>query len=82
MGRYHQTDDLVFQKLRATGEDSWNQQANPQATFTQFLIRPFLEKSVASIAKPLTALSAMDIGCGTGPISMSLCPGEHLDRGR
>jgi 2-polyprenyl-3-methyl-5-hydroxy-6-metoxy-1,4-benzoquinol methylase len=72
MSRYYQTDDRVFQKLRAAGKTSWDEQADPQASFDNFVMRPFLEESLAGSAKPLDGLSALEIGCGSGPVSCFL----------
>jgi 2-polyprenyl-3-methyl-5-hydroxy-6-metoxy-1,4-benzoquinol methylase len=68
MSRSYEADDRVFQKLRAAGKTSWDEQADPQASFDRFLMRPFLEESLAGIAGPLNRLSALEIGCGSGPI--------------
>jgi len=68
---YH-ADDRVFQKLRAAGKTSWDEQADPNATFDNFIMRPFLEESLAQMAQPLDTLSALEIGCGSGPIACFL----------
>ncbi len=72
MSRYYEADDRVFQKLRAAGKTSWDEQSDPQASFDNFVMRPFLEESLARIAEPLEGLSALEIGCGSGPISCFL----------
>ena len=72
MSRYYHADDRVFQKLRASGKTSWDEQADPEASFEKFVMRPFLEESLAGIGKPLAGLSALEIGCGSGPISCFL----------
>jgi protein-L-isoaspartate O-methyltransferase len=72
MSRSYEADDRVFQKLRAAGKTSWDEQADPQASFDTFVMRPFLEKSLAGIVEPLDGLSALEIGCGSGPISCFL----------
>jgi 2-polyprenyl-3-methyl-5-hydroxy-6-metoxy-1,4-benzoquinol methylase len=72
MGRYYEADDRVFQKIRADGKTSWDEQSDPQASFERFLMRPFLEESLAGMAGPLGGLSALEIGCGSGPISCFL----------
>jgi 2-polyprenyl-3-methyl-5-hydroxy-6-metoxy-1,4-benzoquinol methylase len=68
MGRSYEADEKVFQKLRAGGKTSWDEQADPQASFDRFVMRPFLEESLAAIAEPLNQLSALEIGCGSGPV--------------
>lgn len=72
MSPYYKADDRVFQKLRAAGKTSWDEQSDPQASFDNFLMRPFLEESLAGIARPLDGLSALEIGCGSGPVSCFL----------
>ena len=68
MGRSYEADENVFQKLRAAGKTSWDEQADPQASFDRFIMRPFLEESLAGMAEPLDGLSALEIGCGSGPV--------------
>jgi 2-polyprenyl-3-methyl-5-hydroxy-6-metoxy-1,4-benzoquinol methylase len=72
MSRSYEADEKVFQKLRAAGKTSWDEQADPQASFDKFVMRPFLEESLAGIAEPLDGLSALEIGCGSGPVSCFL----------
>ncbi len=72
MGRYYESDDKAFQKLRAAGKSSWDEQADPEASFEEFLMRPFLEESVGGMARSPDGLSALEIGCGSGPISCFL----------
>lgn len=72
MSRSYQADDRAFQKLRAAGKTSWDEQADPEASFDRFVMRPFLEESLAEFATPLEGLTALEIGCGTGPISCCL----------
>lgn len=64
---YH-ADDLVYQKLRAAGKRSWDQQANPDADFDTFILRPFLEESLGVLGRPAAGLSALEVGCGSGPV--------------
>lgn len=68
MSRSYYADDQVFQKLRAAGKTSWDEQADPQANFHTFVMRPFLEESLATISEPLSGLVALEIGCGSGPV--------------
>lgn len=72
MNRSYHADDRVFQKLRAAGKTSWDEQADPQASFDKFVMRPFLEESLAAIPASLDGLSALEIGCGSGPVSCFL----------
>ena len=72
MSRSYEADDRVFQKLRAEGKSSWDEQADPEASFERFVMRPFLEESLAEMPGPLDGLSALEIGCGSGPISCYL----------
>jgi 2-polyprenyl-3-methyl-5-hydroxy-6-metoxy-1,4-benzoquinol methylase len=68
MIRCYEGDERVFQQLRAAGKTSWDEQADPDASFDRFVMRPFLEESLAAIAEPLGGLCALEIGCGSGPI--------------
>ena len=72
MSHTYEADDRVFQKLRASGKKCWDEQSDPLASFDNFLMRPFLEESLATIAAPLEGRSALEIGCGSGPISCYL----------
>ncbi len=72
MSRYYHADERVFQKLRAAGKSSWDEQADPEASFERFVMRPFLEEALAGIGKPVEGLSALEIGCGSGPIACFL----------
>lgn len=72
MSRSYEADEQVFQRLRAAGKTSWDEQADPQASFDRFIMRPFLEESLAGIPEPLNRLSALEIGCGSGPVSCFL----------
>jgi 2-polyprenyl-3-methyl-5-hydroxy-6-metoxy-1,4-benzoquinol methylase len=72
MSRYYEADERVFQKLLATGKTSWDEQADPEASFDKFVLRPFLEESLSGITEPLGGLSALEIGCGSGPVSCFL----------
>jgi hypothetical protein len=68
MSRSYQADEKVFQKLRAAGKTSWDEQADPEANFDRFVMRPFLEESLAGMRRGLPGLSALEVGCGSGPI--------------
>jgi 2-polyprenyl-3-methyl-5-hydroxy-6-metoxy-1,4-benzoquinol methylase len=72
MSRSYFSDDQAFQKLRAAGKSSWDEQSDPQATFDNFLMRPFIEDVVATFESPLKGMAALEIGCGTGPVSCFL----------
>ncbi len=72
MTRSYHADDRVFQKLRAAGKTSWDEQADPNASFDQFILRPFIEESLAAINRPLHGLTALEFGCGSGPASCFL----------
>lgn len=81
MKRTYEADDSVFQKLRATGKSSWDEQSDPEASFDRFVMRPFLEEVLAGLASPLHELSALEIGCGSGPISCFLAASGLAVRG-
>ncbi len=72
MPRSYQADDRTFQKMRAAGKTSWDEQSDPNASFDRFLMRPFLEESLATLTRPLADLTALEVGCGSGPISCFL----------
>ena len=69
MSRSYQADEKVFQKLlRCKGKTSWDEQADPQANFDKFVMRPFLEESLAAMPRASHKQSALEVGCGSGPI--------------
>jgi 2-polyprenyl-3-methyl-5-hydroxy-6-metoxy-1,4-benzoquinol methylase len=72
MSRSYLADEKTFQKLRAAGKASWDEQSDPQASFERFVMRPFLEESLAGMTGTLDGLCALEIGCGSGPISCFL----------
>jgi 2-polyprenyl-3-methyl-5-hydroxy-6-metoxy-1,4-benzoquinol methylase len=72
MSRSYEADEHVFQKLRAAGKSSWDEQADPERSFDNFIMRPFLQETLAAIAGPLDGLAALEIGCGSGPIACFL----------
>jgi 2-polyprenyl-3-methyl-5-hydroxy-6-metoxy-1,4-benzoquinol methylase len=81
MSRSYLGDEKVFQKLRADGKTSWDEQADPEANFDRFVMRPFLEESLAGMPRELRGLSAMEIGCGSGPICCFLAARGWAVRG-
>jgi 2-polyprenyl-3-methyl-5-hydroxy-6-metoxy-1,4-benzoquinol methylase len=81
MSRSYQADEKVFQKLRAAGKTSWDEQADPEASFERFVMRPFLEESLAAMPRALHGLSALEIGCGSGPICCFLAARGWAVRG-
>src|SRR6516162_5485291 len=81
MSRSYLADEAVFQKLRAAGKASWDEQADPEASFDRFVMRPFLEESLSGIPQALSGLSALEIGCGSGPICCFLAARGWAVRG-
>jgi 2-polyprenyl-3-methyl-5-hydroxy-6-metoxy-1,4-benzoquinol methylase len=81
MNRSYQADEEVFQKLRAAGKTSWDEQADPEASFERFVMRPFLEESLAGMPRELQGLSALEVGCGSGPICCFLAARGWAVRG-
>src|ERR1043165_9725574 len=81
MSRSYRADDRVFQELRAAGKSSWDEQADAYASFDRFVMRPFLEDSLSAIAQEFQGLSALEIGCGSGPICCFLAARGWAVRG-
>jgi 2-polyprenyl-3-methyl-5-hydroxy-6-metoxy-1,4-benzoquinol methylase len=81
MSRSYEADEKVFQKLRAAGKTSWDEQADPEANFDKFVMRPFLEESLAGMPRKSHGLSALEIGCGSGPICCFLAARGWAVRG-
>jgi 2-polyprenyl-3-methyl-5-hydroxy-6-metoxy-1,4-benzoquinol methylase len=81
MNRSYQADEKVFQNLRAAGKTSWDEQADPEANFDRFVMRPFLEESLAGMHRVLHGLSALEVGCGSGPICCFLAARGWAVRG-
>jgi 2-polyprenyl-3-methyl-5-hydroxy-6-metoxy-1,4-benzoquinol methylase len=68
MPRSYKADEKVFQKLRAAGKTSWDEQADPEASFERFVMRPFLEETLAAMPPAPHARCALEVGCGSGPV--------------
>jgi 2-polyprenyl-3-methyl-5-hydroxy-6-metoxy-1,4-benzoquinol methylase len=81
MSRSYQADEKVFQNLRAAGKTSWDEQADPEASFDRFVMRPFLEESLAAMPQALHGLSALEVGCGSGPVCCFLAARGWAVRG-
>ena len=81
MNRSYHADEKVFQKLRADGKTSWDEQADPEANFDRFVMRPFLEESLAAMPGALHGRSALEFGCGSGPICCFLAARGWTVRG-
>jgi 2-polyprenyl-3-methyl-5-hydroxy-6-metoxy-1,4-benzoquinol methylase len=90
MTRSYQADEKVFQKLRAAGKTSWDEQADPEASFDRFVMRPFLEESLEKslggmprleMSRALPGRSALEVGCGSGPICCFLAARGWAVRG-
>ena len=81
MSRSYRADEKVFQKLRAAGKNSWDEQADPEASFDRFVMRPFLEESLAGMRQVLHGRSALEVGCGSGPICCFLAARGWAVRG-
>jgi 2-polyprenyl-3-methyl-5-hydroxy-6-metoxy-1,4-benzoquinol methylase len=81
MTRSYHADEKVFQKLRAAGKTSWDEQADSEANFDRFVMRPFLEESLAGMPQGLPGLCALEIGCGSGPICCFLAARGWAVRG-
>lgn len=81
MNRSYHADEKVFQKLRAEGKTSWDEQADPEASFERFVMRPFLEESLAAMPRVEHQPSALEVGCGSGPICCFLAARGWAVRG-
>src|SRR6516165_4550867 len=81
MTQSYRADEKVFQKLRAAGKTSWDEQADPEASFDRFVMRPFLEESLAAMSRESHGLSALEVGCGSGPVCCFLAARGWAVRG-
>jgi 2-polyprenyl-3-methyl-5-hydroxy-6-metoxy-1,4-benzoquinol methylase len=81
MSRSYHADEKVFQKLRVAGKTSWDEQADPEANFDRFVMRPFLEESLAGMPLVSDGFSALEVGCGSGPICCFLAARGWAVRG-
>ena len=81
MSRSYHADEKVFQRLRAAGKTSWDEQADPEADFERFVLRPFLEESLAGMSPGSQELSALEVGCGSGPVCCFLAARGWAVRG-
>jgi SAM-dependent methyltransferase len=67
LARYYDAHEVVYRRLEAEGHACWDKTA-----FDQFCMRPFLERALEFIGPPKSGARALDVGCGTGPISAVL----------
>jgi SAM-dependent methyltransferase len=62
--KYYEAHEGVYRRLRDDGHACWDKTA-----FDQFYMRPFLEEALDRIGP---GLAALDLGCGTGPATLTL----------
>jgi len=81
MSRSYHADEQVFRNIRAAGKRSWDEQADPEADFDRFVLRPFLEESLAGMSWGSQGLCALEVGCGSGPVCCYLAARGWAVRG-
>src|SRR5262249_49810721 len=62
--KYYDGHENTYRRLEAAGETCWDRRA-----FDAFYMRPFLDDALARIGPPPVGARALELGCGTGPIS-------------
>jgi SAM-dependent methyltransferase len=65
--KHYAGHESTYQRLEAAGETCWDRRA-----YDDFFMRPFLERALAMIGPPAEGAPpprALEIGCGTGPVS-------------
>jgi SAM-dependent methyltransferase len=64
--KYYEEHEIGYQQLKAKGLVGWDK----QATLEQLLAFPYREHLLKHL--PKTPATALDLGCGTGPIALTL----------
>jgi SAM-dependent methyltransferase len=58
----------AYRTLRHSGCRSWDEWRNAAPDFEHFYMRPFVEMALSRTAFSLPTATALEIGCGTGPL--------------
>lgn len=69
---YYEGHEVVYRRLRDQGCRSWDEYIGQAADFENFCMKPFIEEALRQSRFINSAVSALEIGCGTGPISCFL----------
>jgi SAM-dependent methyltransferase len=69
--RYYDLHERIYQRIAAQSLNTWDAFTEPDADFDHFCLRPFLEAELSGCI-PATASTALDVGCGTGPVACFL----------
>ncbi len=70
--KHYQHDEAVYRQLQHEGKTSWDEQSDPSANFENFVLRPFVEQTLALSGPDRQGRRALEVGCGTGPVSCFL----------
>ena len=62
--KYYGAHEDTYRRLEAEGASCWDRRA-----FDDFFMRPFLDRALAMLGPPAPGARALEIGCGTGPVS-------------
>ncbi|MCW8132150.1 MAG: class I SAM-dependent methyltransferase [Planctomycetota bacterium] len=66
--KYYEGHENAYRKLAAEGHITWEK----KASLDDFDMRPFLEQALRQLGPPPPGARALEIGCGTGPVSLLL----------
>ncbi len=64
--------EACYRDIRKDGCKSWDQYHKASRSFEQFYMRPFVEMALSKTTFSLPTATALEIGCGTGPLSCFL----------
>jgi 2-polyprenyl-3-methyl-5-hydroxy-6-metoxy-1,4-benzoquinol methylase len=70
--RYYELHEQAYKKLKEEGHDSWDEFLGNTPEFELFGFKEFLEEALAQTNFEAGNLTALEIGCGTGPASCFL----------
>lgn len=70
--RYYEGHELAYQRLKQKGSTSWDEFRGQAPDFDSFCMRPFIEETLARATFESEHPVALEIGCGTGPLSCFL----------
>lgn len=70
--RYYEGHEAVYQRLEAKGFRSWDEYLGQADDFDSFCLKPFIAEALSRSTFSHEYLRALEVGCGTGPVSCYL----------
>ena len=65
--KYYDGHDVVYQRLKAEGQVTWDRRA-----YDDFYLKPFLQRVLKDVHVQSQRPRALEVGCGTGPAAAFL----------